>query len=162
MAVFDGEIRHAVSIGSTLGDEIQCRIHSAVHIHAAFAVQPLIVDRTGSIQRTHHILNRALQHFGLRGDAGFVAQRPHHHTGAVFAGFHIRGQPVDICRFQFPRHHIAGSVLGDFDIPFQRVAFHIGRCHHKQAVFIAEVIEILIVGVMRGAHRVDVALLHHF
>ena len=54
-------------------------------------------------------------------------------------------------------------VVGDrSDIAdvLKTVALHIGLGEHHEAVFVAQLVEARVVGVMRGAHGVDVVALH--
>ena len=91
---------------------------------------------------------------------GFVAERPHHDAGTVAVP---RPQPrFAVKQGVFPQRLIR-DVLRAFAVRRggeEAVRFHVGLVDEVEAVFVAELQKARVVGVVRGAYRVDVVGLH--
>ncbi len=101
------------------------------------------------------VLVKVLEHplQGLAG-ANLVAGGPHQHAGIVL----IALQHAD--RALLTGDHIAGDVAGYAGVqPAAVVGFVVRLVHDIDAVLVAQLIEIRVVRIVRGAHRIQIVLL---
>ena len=69
--------------------------------------------------------------------------------------------PLHMALVAFQMRLLVGRVAGQRLRPVAHaVRFHIGFGHHVEAILVAEVIPVRVVGIVAGAHRIDVELLH--
>ena len=99
----------------------------------------------------------------VRADPGLVAERPEDDRGVVLVALDhvgdardVRGLPRGI-EAELIRPTLLGMLVGEVHIG---VALDIGLVHDIQAIAVGELVEPWVVGVMRGADRVDVGALH--
>ena len=139
-------------------DEIlDFRIHRANHVAHAHAAVPALAgpgaDRAFVMQRPRRI--RAAGIAGgrvvIRPVAGFIAQRPENHAGMILVALdhaaHALDEGVGVAR-------IAAQLQ------VKRVRLDVRLVHDVQAVAVAQIQPVRIIGIMRGAHGIDVELLH--
>ena len=126
------------------------RVHLRLHVNIRAVVPALVVDQAGWV-----VLVKVLEHplQGLAG-ANLVAGGPHQHAGIVL----IALQHAD--RALLTGDHIAGDVAGYAGVqPAAVVGFVVRLVHDIDAVLVAQLIEIRVVRIVRGAHRIQIVLL---
>ena len=150
MGVLALEVRHMVCHLSLGVHAVHACVHLAVHVCSAASSQSAVMNGTGGVNGLHDLFDRLLDHLGLIGTSALISERPHHNGGTVLFDIHMGVQPVAYGYLQMPSHLIGINAVG----------FHVALCHHHQSVFIAEIIQILIVGIMGGTDGIDIELLH--
>ena len=94
---------------------------------------------------------------GLEGDAvaRLVAHRPDNHRRVVLVAFEHSCCPLNVGIRPFRL-----ISKGRFGVAAVAVRLDVGLVHEVEAELIGELVPAWVVGVVRGAHRVDVVLLH--
>ncbi len=152
VGVFAQDARFGVRVFAEGVHHRHAGIHGADHVgHFGVAIF-FIVDQTGRIERLAAPGHGA----NIAAVAGLVAQRPDDDRRVVFLRRHVAFDALDVGLLPT---RIVGDAAQIADVG-EAVAFQISLRHHEQAIEIAQLVKARIVGVMGGAHRVDVVLLH--
>ena len=162
--VFAGDVRllravrmHRAAVLQVAFDFVGMRIHAAfdirhvlefAHVHGSLVMHRTIrvdrvrvaVHRTEHLARARFVAERPDQH------ARMVVVTPHHAVDAV----HARALPFGVAA--------GDAVFGAFDVVGHpgAVRLHVGFVDQIQAVFVAQVVPIFLVWIVRGADGVDV------
>ena len=151
------------AVGLSMGDElVRQGVHPAAHVDARFIHVPGLLVMPGAIlrilvQHPFHALGIGIA-FHQDGAQDlrvliFVAQAPHDDGSVVSVPAHHAVFPVDDGLAQvFRQALVLGGHVG--------VALDVGLVHHIDAVFVAQVIPVGVVGVMAGAYGIDVVFQH--
>ena len=111
----------------------------------------LVVDRT-----TVEFVSLGVHRADVAAIAALVAHRPHNDAGVVALLHHQALDAVDVGRLPC---RVIGDQRDVADI-LEAVALHIGLGDQHNAVLVAQLVEARVIGIVRGAHRIDVVLLH--
>ncbi len=127
-------------------------VHHADDIHHGRLAGAFVMDQAGRVGLAdpggHGVVVGA--------ETGFVAQRPDDDRGVVLVALDHALGPVDVGGLPVLVIRQPVQVAGQA----KTVAFQVGFVDHVQAVAVAQVQPARIVGIVRGAHGVDVVLLH--
>ena len=126
-------------------------IHRAIDVCLACFTGLFILYGTARVFSLYPIVGS----FEISAIAGFVAQRPENDAGMIEATLHIALVTLHMC---FPIVLTFGKCL--FPITHS-VGFDIGFGHYVNTILVAEVVPEIIVGIVAGAHGIQVELLHH-
>ena len=134
-----------------LADGVDRGVHGTHHIcrRQAAVVPPLGPHGALVVQRPRRVAtpDPPRERSMVRAVAAFVAQAPQDHRRVVPVALHHPGTPVD------PRRPVSRIVTEAAEV---RVALDVGLVHQIEAEFVAEVIEGVVVGIVRRADRADV------
>ena len=111
----------------------------------------LVVDRT-----TVELVSLGVHRTDVAAIAALVAHRPHNDAGVVALLHHQALNTVNVSRLPC---RVVGDQ-GDVADILEAVALHIGLGDQHDAILVAQLVEARVIGIVRGAHRVDVVLLH--
>ena len=111
----------------------------------------LVVDRT-----TIELVSLGVHRADVAAIAALVAHRPHDDARVVALLHHQALNTVDVGRLPC---RVVGDQSDIADI-LEAVALHIGLGDQHDAVLVAQLVEARVIGIVRGADRVDVVLLH--
>ena len=145
-----GVFAEHIGLLSTVLVHLHHRFDRGIHVRVdvGYFVLTFVVDRT-RVEGAHCII------FGLdiASAARFVAKRPYHHRWVVLIALHQAHGAVYIGFF--PVGIACQAVIA--------VTFLVGFVYYIEAVVVVEGIRTRVVGVMRGAHGVEVVTLkeHH-
>ena len=126
-------------------------VHRAIDIGLAVLGQgPLILDGTRRIQGLDHIIG--IVEIGAR--TAFIAKGPENHRRVVAVSLDVAAVPLDV-------RVMEERVLSQRLRPVTHaVRLDVRLGHDIDAVFVAEVVPVIVIGIVRGAYRIDIELLH--
>ena len=139
------------------------RIHPADHI-AGFRIarvvgNALVMHQTVGVERTQ-MPAQLIDHLAAE---GFIPTAPDQHTGMVFVpliqGIHPVRQPGQVFH-AVSRKGVGDGMLSPHDRFPYAMGFQVGFVNHIQAQLVTQRVEGALVGIMAGAHGVDVVALH--
>ena len=140
---------------------IKTLIHKALQvfrtgIHQADDIRVAVINGSlvGHGTRAIAFLQPVVGVFKIHTIAALVAHRPHNHRGVILVAFkHVA--------VALPHHFLVLRVFGEalFSITLG-MGFAVGFVPNVKSIFVAEFVPIRIVGIMAGAHRIDIQLLH--
>ena len=139
-----------IGVGGVLLAAAIIQVHRAVDVRLAGQVGLLVLAGAGRILGLHPVIGVVEG----RAVAGLVAERPEDDGRMVEI-------PLDIAHVALQVGEFIGGVLGKG--PFavaHAVGLEVGLGHHVDAVLVAEVVPIVVVGIVAGADCVDIELLH--
>ena len=159
-----GTIAHGVTVlavDARLGERMLTKVvhlrHTGVHggddINGIGVAVLLVVDRT-----IIELVSLGVHRADVAAIAALVAHRPHNDAGVVALLHHQALNAVDVGRLPC---RVVGDQ-GDIADILEAVALHVGLGDQHDAILIAQLVEARVIGIVRGAHRVDVMLLHEF
>ena len=159
-----GTIAHGVTVlavDARLGERMLTKVvhlrHTGVHggddINGIGVAVLLVVDRT-----IIELVSLGAHRADVAAIAALVAHRPHNDAGVVALLHHQALNTVDVGRLPC---RVVGDQ-GDIADILEAVALHVGLGDQHDAILIAQLVEARVIGIVRGAHRVDVMLLHEF
>ena len=130
---------------------------AVLHVHRAvdigFAIleeRTLVLDRTGRIHRLYQIIGIIEVGTG----ATFVAQRPENNGRMVAVA-------LDIAAVALKMGVMENGILGKGTGPVSHaVGLHVRLGDHIYSILVAEVIPVAVIGIVRGAYRIDIEFLH--
>ena len=157
-----GAITHGVAIlavDARLGERMLTKVvhlrHTGVHrgndVDGIGVAVLLVVDRT-----TIELVSLGVHRADVAAIAALVAQRPHDDARVVALLHHQALNTVDVGRLPC---RVVGNQ-GDVADILEAVALHIGLGDQHDAILITQLVEARVIGIVRGAHCVDVVLLH--
>ena len=157
-----GTVAHGVTVlavDARLGERMLAKVvhlrHAGVHrrndVDGIGVAVLLVVDRT-----TVELVSLGVHRADVAAIAALVAHRPHNDAGVVALLHHQALDAVDVGRLPC---RVVGDQ-GDVADILEAVALHIGLGDQHDAILIAQLVEARVIGIVRGAHRVDVVLLH--
>ena len=164
MVILADDVRHLGFCIGRLLYTLQSRIHPAIHIGAALIAHTFTMYRSGLVAVviiSNQLRENIIAVFHRLEAVGIlqlwipclVGDGPHNDRGLILQCMERGRCPVFQCYLgEILRHRI--------DLINQRVRFNVGFCHHVQAVFVAEIIEVFIVSIVRSTNRIDVILFH--
>ncbi len=134
-------------------DLLDLRVHRTDHVGGRVIPVPVELQRALVVQGAGGVeaADPATQGFEVRAAAGLVPERPEDDAGVVLVPLHHAHAPVEEGGGE------AGLVT---EIGQVCVALDVGLVDHVEAVFVAELVPKRIVGIVGGAHRIEVELLH--
>ena len=145
LALNVGALRSAAHTALSGGEHVGiAAVHGARHV-APLAVALVVGDaaRVELFDGLHHALK-------VVAAATFVASAPAEDADVVAKCAHLA--------FVAFHHRLAEQLhAAEARVP---VAFHVGFCQDVEAVLVAQLVEVRIVGIVTGAHGVDVEALH--
>ena len=119
------------------------------------------MQQTGGIVFLKVLNGIQIDAVGKGGTAGtvhhLVADRPGDNGTDILQTVECSSLPI---LHQFIEQSLLGLIVIPLAVVQQRVTLHVGLGHHVQAVLIAQVVQIVIIGIVRGADSVDVVLFH--
>ena len=131
----------------------QPRIHPAIHVGDLHVVVTFVMNRAARIERAGEV-GHGRQ---VAAKTSFVAQRPEDDAGMVLVAVNRAFHPIDTCAFPA---RVVRWIAGPVFLQAEPVRLEIAFVDDVKAILIAQVEEARVVGVMRGANRVDIVLLH--
>ena len=157
MVVFAEHVRH-------LGVRRRCPalrtglavIHVAAHVRTVRRAAGFAVDRARGVmvlEIPDRVIEHAFRIVLVAGIITFVAGRPADVRCDVL-------QTLERCRRAVKHHLLEEGLLRLPCLILHLVGFLVRLGHYIQAVFVAEIVKIIVVRVMRGTDGVDIVLLH--
>ena len=157
-----GAIAHGVAVlavDARLGERMLTKVvhlrHTGVHrgndVDGIGVAVLLVMDRT-----IIELVSLGVHRADVAAIAALVAHRPHNDAGVVALLHHQALNAVDVGRLPC---RVVGDQ-GDIADILEAVTLHIGLGDQHDAILIAQLVEARVIGIVRGAHRVDVVSLH--
>ena len=136
---------------AVLADGLDRGVHGAHHIRRRRSAVIPSLDRDGVlvVQGPRRVAapDPPSERIMVRAVAALVAKAPQDHRRMVPVSLHHPGAPVDPCR---PVRRIVTEA------PVVGVALDVGLVHHIEAELVAQVVEGVVIGIVRRADRADV------
>ena len=126
-------------------------VHGGDNVDGIGVAVLLVVDRT-----TIELVSLGVHRADIAAITALVAHRPYNDAGVVALLHHQALNTVNVGRLPC---RVVGDQ-GDIADILEAVALHIGLGDQHDAILIAQLVEARVIGIVRGAHRVDVVLLH--
>ena len=157
-----GAIAHGVAVlavDARLGERMLTKVvhlrNAGVHrgndVDGIGVAVLLVMDRT-----IIELVSLGVHRADVAAIAALVAHRPHNDAGVVALLHHQALNAVDVGRLPC---RVVGDQ-GDIADILEAVTLHIGLGDQHDAILIAQLVEARVIGIVRGAHRVDVVSLH--
>ena len=127
------------------------RIHRTVDIRDSLVSASLILHRTGGITAFCPVIDG----LEIRTIAGLVAERPYYYAGKIPVPLHHPRHTLD--ERSFPVRIACQSTVG---MEGHAVGLEIGLVHKVETVLVAKVVPLVVIGIVRITHRIDIELLH--
>ena len=125
-------------------------VHRAINIGKPILTGLFVLNRTALIL----FFDPGVAVLEIGAVTGLIAQRPSNDGGMVVPSLHIALVALQVCQ---GKGWIFGKRLVAIPHPMR---FHIGLSYHIQAILVAQVVPIVVVGIVASAHSIDVQLFH--
>ena len=154
MRIFAHDKRaRVVGLKGKLDDSVDTGIHGTDDVAGQAASRPIGSDCALVMNRARGVIsaNPTRHQIMIGAVSRFVAQRPDDDRWMIFIALHHARAAFHESRAPFRR--VAQAVV-------ESVCLEIGLIPYIDAIFIAQIVPARVVGVMAGAHGVDVVLFH--
>ena len=129
---------------------VWCQVHRAVDVREAVVACTFVLHWATGVFCLRPLI-RLLEVLAI---ACLIAQRPEDDAGVIEVALHVALVAL----------HVGFLIVGTLSQCSFAIAhamtLDVGFCHHIDAILVAQIIPVVVVWIVRGAHSVDVKLLH--